>query len=85
MSENPEFEPLSGWFADKRDFGGFSEDLTFCYLAMRSGVQLYAHTGIQLGHCGDPEVVTRETYERKKLDFKVLVPNGEERVQWGRR
>ena len=85
IAKSGEFDPFSGWFADKRDFGGFGEDLNFCYLAMRAGVQLYAHTGIKLGHSGEPEVVTVETYEKFKANSRATVEvKQEERLQWGR-
>jgi hypothetical protein len=82
MSEVKEFDPKTGWFADKRDSGGFGEDLHFCYLAIRAGIQLHAHTGIQLGHCGDPIVITRETYQERRSQVNVVVK--EEPVLWGR-
>jgi hypothetical protein len=85
IAKNGEFDPFSGWFADKRDFGGFGEDLNFCYLALRSNVQLYAHTGVQVGHSGDPLIITEDTYKTSKEKVgNVVVQPQEERVKWGR-
>jgi len=85
IAKNGEFDPFSGWFADKRDFGGFGEDLNFCYLALRSDIQLYAHTGVQVGHSGDPLVITEDTYKSSKEKVgNVVAQPQEERVKWGR-
>jgi hypothetical protein len=62
IARHPDFNERGGWFPDNRDSGGFGEDLSFCYQAMRCGIQLYVDTGIQLGHMGDPEVITREQH-----------------------
>lgn len=72
IARSKEFDPYEGWFPDKRQVGGFGEDLSFCYLAMKAGVQLYADTSIQVGHAGGPYVVTRADFlrEREKLTEK---------------
>jgi hypothetical protein len=68
IAEHPEFDPEDGWFPDRRDAGGFGEDLSFCYQAHRAGFQLFVHTGVQLGHMGDPAVVYREDFLRVKKE-----------------
>lgn len=59
------FTKKRGWFPDDRDNGGFGEDLSFCYQALKAGVPLWVHTGVQLGHLGEPEVITRERFLRE--------------------
>jgi hypothetical protein len=52
------------WFTiDSR--GG--EDIVFCVHARRHGVRVWLEGGYKLGHIGDPQIVTEETY-RKYLD-----------------
>ena len=54
------------WFPDKRNIeGGFGEDLAFCDFASRLGFQLYTDTSVQVGHTGDPKVVTQEDFQRR--------------------
>lgn len=60
------FDKKRGWFPDDRDNGGLGEDLNFCKQAMDAGVQLFVHTGVILGHSGDPETITRETFLAKR-------------------
>lgn len=43
-------------------YGDVSEDMHFCRLATRAGIQLYVDTGIQIPHLGDPVFVTKQTY-----------------------
>ena len=58
----PHFDPDHGsWFPDKRH-GDLSEDLGFCLQAREAGFKLYVDSGIQVGHLGEAEVITRETY-----------------------
>ena len=58
----PSFDPDRGkWFPDKR-WGDVSEDLGFCLKAREAGFQLYCDSGIQVGHMGETEVITREAY-----------------------
>jgi len=87
IAKHPEFNGNKGWFPDQRDTGGFGEDLSFCYQAIRSGIQLYVHTGIQLGHLGDSEVITQEHFRRhqdsgKDAEEKPKVSIG---PMWGMR
>jgi hypothetical protein len=78
MARHPDFNEEDGWF--RRE--GLSEDLAFCYLARRAGFRLYVDTGIQLGHMGEPEVITREHFlkarEQKTETPVVRGPKG-----WG--
>lgn len=62
----PDFTPKGGWFPDKRDIGGFGEDLAFCDLARRAGFRLWVDSGVQVGHVGDGRVVTREDFLRER-------------------
>ena len=64
------FQPDAGeWFPDRRlGFGKFGEDLGFCRQAMQAGYQLWIDSGITSGHCGEVEIVTRETYLKKQAE-----------------
>lgn len=67
------------WFPDKRNLkGGFGEDLAFCKFAMDAGFQLYVDTGVQAGHTGDPEVITIDHFNRRKLE---LIEEAKEAVE----
>lgn len=58
----PSFDPDRGkWFPDKR-WGNVSEDLGFCLKARETGTKLMVDTGIQVGHLGETDVITREVY-----------------------
>ncbi len=73
IKQHAEFNPKQGWFPDGRDSGGFGEDLSFCYQAIRAGKQLYVNTAILLGHVGEPEVVGRDQFLRKKKEMEDIV------------
>lgn len=63
VAENHEFdEEYGGWFPDKRTSDGYGEDLSFCYMAMKSGIQLYVNSNVIVGHLGDPEVIHPSTH-----------------------
>lgn len=62
IHDSPHFTTKRGWFPDDRSSGGLGEDLSFCAAARREGVQLYVDTGIQVGHLGDPKVVTERDF-----------------------
>lgn len=64
------FDKHRGWFPDDSHNGGFSEDLNFCYQAMQAGVQLFVHTGVELGHMGEPEVIKGDRWEKART--KIL-------------
>jgi hypothetical protein len=83
MSKHPTFDSKRGWFPDMRDMGGFGEDLNFCYKAIQCGVQLYADTGVQVGHLGDAVAYGREHYLQayEKIKDKALVQDPPE--VWG--
>lgn len=56
----PEFDrDRGGWFPDHR-YSGTSEDLGFCTLARHAGFQLHVDSGIQVGHMGTVEFITRD-------------------------
>lgn len=66
IAAHPDFTPKGGWFPDKRDVGGFGEDLAFCDLARKAGFRLWVDSGIQVGHVGDGHIVTREDFLRER-------------------
>lgn len=75
------FDPHGGWFKDTRDQkGGFGEDMSFCWQAARAGFQLYVDTGVQVGHSGEPTVVTREHYLAARSAVKNEPPKSK---TWG--
>jgi hypothetical protein len=84
IARHEDFVPEDGWFKKQ----GLSEDLAFCYFARKAGFQLYVDTGIQLGHTGEPEVITREHFlrakEEKKTGTKDGVPLVRGKKGWGR-
>lgn len=65
IADHPDFDPKVGWFPDRRDAGGFGEDISFCDAAKKAGIQLWLDTGVQVGHTADPKVI----YES---DFRAL-------------
>lgn len=80
VARSKEFDRTKGWFPDERDSKGFGEDLSFGYLAMRAGIQLWVHTGIILGHVGDSEVI----YPSKQVKREVqVVADGKLDSDWG--
>jgi len=87
IADHPDFDDRTGWFPDRRDAGGFGEDLSFCHLAIKAGVQLYVNTEVQVGHLGDPEVITKEHYVKALSELSLFdksEPKKEEREKWGR-
>lgn len=70
IARHPEFSNERGWFRDDRHHGGLGEDLNFCHLARLAGFQLWVHTGIELGHMGEPKIVTKDDYLREKMKEK---------------
>jgi hypothetical protein len=82
----PKFDTKRGWFPDDRDSGGFGEDMNFCRQVMDAGHQLWVDTGIQLGHMGETEVITRESYIKKREETNwtpVKAKESEEAGRWG--
>ena len=67
IAEYDGFDPVVGWFPDKRDAGGFGEDLAFCDLARRTGVQLFVDTGVIVGHTTDPQIIWAEDFRDQGL------------------
>jgi len=89
IAEHPEFKQEDGWFPDKRDAGGYGEDLSFCYQARRAGFQLYANTSVQVGHLAAPYVVTRQDFLNKEVKgdelAKVVLKERKNIGVWGER
>jgi len=57
------------WFPDKRDMkDGYGEDMSFCLIAKKCGIPLMVDTGVQVGHTGDPEVITGRHFQRRLLE-----------------
>jgi len=83
IAKHKKFDPQGGWFPDRRDVGGFGEDLSFCEQAMRVKTQLYVNTAIQLGHSGDPYVVTQADFQRLKAARKVEAEEVANNDGWG--
>ena len=50
MAGLKDFDSDVGWFPDRRDVGGFGEDLGFCDLARRAGFRPTVDPGIRVGH-----------------------------------
>lgn len=66
----PEFSTdRGGWFPDHQ-YSGSSEDLGFCTLARHANYQLFVDTGIQVGHMGPTEIITREHHLRSLTGVK---------------
>jgi len=82
IAKHKDFDSKGGWFKDLRDGGGFGEDLNFCRLAMKAGIQLHIDTGIQVGHAGELGVVTREDFLREKAKLVVGAAPETQRT-WG--
>lgn len=76
IRKHPDFNPDTGrWFPDNRQSAsGFGEDLSFCFYAMQMGVRVHVDTGVQVGHCGEMEVVTREHQIRLLESQKAFIP-----------
>jgi len=67
IADSPAFTSKEGWFPDRRDVGGFGEDISFCDLARQAGVQLYVDTGVQVGHSGDTQVIWEADFRARNL------------------
>ncbi len=79
--ESRHFDRKQGWFPDTRDVGGQGEDFNFCDQARKAGIQLYVDTGVQLGHSGDGEVITREHF--RKAHKVGTLPTEPLKWEWG--
>ncbi len=51
------FNPDVGWFPDRRDVGGFGEDLGFCDLVRRAGYRPTVDTSLIVGHQADAKFI----------------------------
>jgi hypothetical protein len=83
----PDFDHASGgWFPDKRDAGGFGEDLGFCRYAMLAGFQLWADSGIQPGHVGEGRVITRKDWKGITAEeVAAVAEHADTSTGWGER
>ena len=72
IADSPGFNPKYGWFPDRRDTGGFGEDISFCDQAkhLNPRIHLFVDTGIQVGHTGDPEVIWEEQFRTRNLKLE---------------
>lgn len=62
-------EKSGKWFPDRRDEkDGYGEDMSFCILARKAGFQLWVNTGVQVGHTGDPHVITQKDFNKRLLE-----------------
>ena len=55
------------WFMT---MSGAGEDLSFCWKAGKEGIKIYMDTATKMGHLGEPQVVSEETFdseENKKM------------------
>ena len=82
IADLPTFSKREGWFPDRRDVGGYGEDISFCHQAKQTGIQLYVDTGIQVGHTGNPQVIWEAdfralniTLESKEIQSRPLEPS----------
>lgn len=82
IAKSEEFDAKTGWFPDKRDTGGFGEDLSFCYLAKQAGHQLWVDTGIIVAHEGDVQYVLEEDFRREQAEW-VKSNKDQKPVRWG--
>lgn len=67
MADSSDFKASEGWFPDRRDVGGFGEDISFCDIAKKAGFQLYLDTGVQVGHSGDVKVIWEEDFRAQGI------------------
>jgi hypothetical protein len=52
-------------------FDNAGEDIYFCAHAKEQGVKIHLDGSYDMGHMGDPEVVTRQTYEKYVKDHEA--------------
>lgn len=70
IADSPGFDPNHGWFPDRRDAGGYGEDISFCAQAKKAGIQLYLDTGVQVAHQGDIHYVTEADFRVQHLTLE---------------
>lgn len=61
-----DFDPKTGWFPDRRDVGGFGEDLTFCWMAKQAGYQLWIDTGVLVEHEANVQYIGEADFKREQ-------------------
>lgn len=85
MADSPHFSSSEGWFPDRRDVGGFGEDISFCDIAKKCGFQLYVDTGVQVGHTGDPAVIWEANFRAQNLTIESPeIQNRPVKANWGK-
>ncbi len=85
IADHKDFKPDEGWFPDRRDVGGFGEDLSFCFQAIQAGFQLYVNTAVQPGHMGEPRTIYKKDYVESRSKIQVEVKAERESKKWGRK
>jgi hypothetical protein len=48
------------WFMT---MSGAGEDLSFCWKAGKEGIKIYMDTATKMGHLGDPQIISEETFD----------------------
>lgn len=76
------FDPERGWFPDRRDTGGFGEDLSFCQMVKEAGHQLYVDTSIIVEHEGQVQYIGEADFERERERW-VRDNKKQIEVKWG--
>lgn len=81
LSKN--FDPKTGWFPDRRDTGGFGEDLTFCWMAKQAGYQLWIDTGVLLEHQANVQYIGEEDFKREQEKWIRENKEPQDPERWG--
>lgn len=76
------FDPKTGWFPDRRDTGGFGEDLTFCWMAKEAGFQLWVDTGIMVEHEANAIYIGESDFKREQEKW-IKENKDQKQVMWG--
>ena len=84
IADSPNFNTAQGWFPDRRDIGGFGEDLSFCDQArlLEPRLQLYVDTGVQVGHTGNPSVVWEEQFRAQNITLDSPIIKRTVKADW---
>jgi hypothetical protein len=81
LSKN--FSEKNGWFPDKRDVGGFGEDLTFCWMAKEAGFQLWIDTGVLVEHEANVQYIAEADFKREQEKWIRENKEPQELATWG--
>ncbi len=82
IADHPGFSAQYGWFPDRRDTGGYGEDISFCDQAKQAGLHLYMDTGVQLGHEGDAPFITSKDFRALKLTINSPEVQNRPKADW---